>query len=335
MMLNVHVSQERWQLMGIGATLTCWVCHGCRGASSGQAGKLIRASADVWRALSRAAGRHKASRAAAPGLLMPPATFFSQVLPETQMAGGQVAESQEPAAAGGGGPGSSGSSEQERQQELLQSLEAADLQEEEEEEEEKRWQQAAPAGQLAASPVSLLDGICWAVTQPPSAASFSTSSGFQGSGHNQWQGAGAGSGWASQGYGSSQAMGGSQLATGQQELEQVLFRGSSITLLLPVTADQLSGVAARTYRLVGAAGGALTCGQLLQQVYEHYQQEAPHEELLQLLQHDAGARVAVRGLVQAGEAVVRGDLLGASCACDGLRRVGPSSSAVYQLQLTQ
>lgn len=304
----------------------------CRGASSGQAGKLIRASADVWRALSRAAGRHKASRAAAPGLLMPPATFFSQVMPETQMAASQAAEGQAHAAAGSGGQAGGGSSRQERQQELLQALEDADWQEEEEE----QWQQAAQAGQLAASPVSLLDGICWAVTQPPAAASFGTSagsSGLQGSELNQWQGTDAGSAWASQGYGSSQAWDGSQLATGQ--LEQVVFRGSSITLLLPVSADQSSGVAARTYRLAGAAGGALTCGQLLQHVYEHYQQEAPHEELLQLLQHDGGARVAVWGLVQAGEAVVRGDLLGAACACEGLRRVGPSSSAVYQLQLTQ
>jgi hypothetical protein len=144
----------------------------------------------------------------------------------------------------------------------------------------------------------------------------------------------AAAGWTQ--LGSQAQLLGSQLEAGSQALEQQVFCGRSLTLLLPVSADPASGVAAETLWLGGEGGeGELGCGQLLQHVYDHYQQQVEAAELLRLLRCDGSVRAAVRGRVGAGREVTRGALLGPCCALEGVARVGPSSSSMYQLQLGQ
>ncbi len=282
----------------------------------------------MWKQLARAGG----AAPGAGGLHAAPAVPYTQ-LPESLLELPPVLGSCAAAAGHAEAPKpprrSSRHARQQEQAALLQALHAA-----------AEWDYDRPLAsaqrqqqqqQQQSSPVQLLDGICWAVTQPPEEAGFGRGCGSRHGGMSQLAGLATqvAAGWTQLG---SQE----QLEAGSQALEQQVFRGRSITLLLPVSADPASGVASKTVWL-GAEGGEgeLSCGQLLQHVFDFYQQQVEAQELLELLRRDGSVRAAVRPLVEAGREVSRGDLLGPCCALENVARVGPAGSSMYQLQLGQ
>ena len=130
----------------------------------------------------------------------------------------------------------------------------------------------------------------------------------------------------------------SQGSTEQQALpawvDEVVLRGSSLTVLLPQDGRGELGHASLTWQLPVRQ---ITAGELLRRVHAWYQDALPPEEVLALLKAHPGARAAAALLRPAFlelQAVQRGALLGPRVGWEGLvKATREPCGTVYELRL--
>ena len=117
-------------------------------------------------------------------------------------------------------------------------------------------------------------------------------------------------------------------------VEEVVFRGPAITLLLPCDGRGELGHTTLTWQLEGRQ---LAAGELLARLAEHYQSPMPAEEVLALLCMHPSAVTTVQLLRPAFlelQPLPRGALLGARCSWEGIAKATREpAGSVYELRL--
>eukprot|EP00887_Chlorella_sp_A99_P006628 scaffold3.g6628.t1 len=214
--------------------------------------------------------------------------------------------------------------------------------------------------QHRSTPAALLEGLEWSVTDPPSAARLAgTRAAQQEQGEpepdvipdseeeeeSQSQGLLLTATQAEVGAVLAECSGGSGSGggspAGQQGcslrsdwMEEVVFRGPSLTVLLPRDARGELGHASLAWELEGRR---LAAGELLARIHSHYGESLAPEEVLALLRAHPGAAAAAQTLRPAFlelRPVARGALLGARVAWEGLvKATREPAGAVYELRL--
>jgi hypothetical protein len=134
------------------------------------------------------------------------------------------------------------------------------------------------------------------------------------------------------------SQGGAETGAGDARLQAVCFRGAAMLVLLPADASGALGHDARTLHFPPSRHA--TVADILEAVYQHYQEELGAEEQLALLRRHCGgggggaARGALRAAFVAGRTLRRHELLGARRSLEGLvKATRDPTTQVYELRL--
>ncbi|CAN6451451.1 unnamed protein product [Victoria cruziana] len=184
------------------------------------------------------------------------------------------------------------------------------------------------------TPSSLLDSICWAISEPASAACvFLDASGAEEVSerpsffldvHGDGEGSDIGGDTPSR-------------TLRESEKREVMFKGPFLTILFPVDRFDEMGPSLRTY----FSSCGFTCLQILDHIYSFYQENMPADEIELAINTDSRYADQLRSIYASKRSIENGfvsfkrlDFLGTRKNFEHLKRVGgESGSHVYELML--
>ncbi|GMI92624.1 hypothetical protein like AT2G26270 [Hibiscus trionum] len=182
------------------------------------------------------------------------------------------------------------------------------------------------------SPTSLLEPVCWCISEPTSTASILTDtlSGEDVSGHQSVFLDANGDG-----KGSEASFTNLTRSLTESEKNELIFKPHFLTILFPVDRFSEMGPSSRTY----FSDNGFTCLQVLDYIYAFYQENMSLHEIQAAIHTDSSHADQLRSAYSSNETVERGymafrriDFLGSRKSFEMLKRVsGESSTNVYEL----
>ncbi|CAN6682488.1 unnamed protein product [Malus baccata var. baccata] len=183
------------------------------------------------------------------------------------------------------------------------------------------------------TPSSLLDSICWSISEPPSTASIYTESvsAEDGSEHH------ASVFFDAKGDGKDSEASFANITTPLKESEksELIFKNHFLTILFPVDRFAEMGPSSRTF----FSDNGFTCLQVLDHIYTFYQENMSAHEIEAAIHTDSRHADRLRSVYSSKETAERGyaifrriEFLGSRKSFEMLKRVnGDNNSNVYEL----
>ncbi|XP_031287014.1 uncharacterized protein LOC116145708 isoform X1 [Pistacia vera] len=185
------------------------------------------------------------------------------------------------------------------------------------------------------TPSSLLDSICWSVSEPTSTASIYTDS-FSGEDVSEHQSSIFFDAKEDSKYSEASFANLTRLLT-ESEKSELIFKNHFLTILFPVDRFTEMGPSSRTY----FSDNGFTCLQVLDHIYEFYQENMSPHEIISAIHTDSRHADRLRAVYSSKETAEHGyvnfkriEFLGSRRSFEMLKHVsGDNNSNVYELLL--